>query len=277
MFPWIGIYHSLCLITCASEWWWPSNARWDLLYRPRLNTVKQFKLLKAIKSYSLTVYEEWRNAKSSSFQIQPGGPRFRWQYKAPKCKQQVNKEKASNWVPKQNSPLYWCLNTKINTHPQTVKGASLCSLVRGVIASIRMTSPEKSPGRACTCACVCACMCQKAWIKSSLFIWCDSTQQRLHKDVPTPAPSLTLQGSKTCNRWPRMHSLLLQDMPPWPPNLFNLCNALAPHSPLWLCRGPTVSDTQSPSVTLTFHLHKDRHDRGLAQLPPHFCSCLTCF
>lgn len=117
-----------------------------------------------------------------------------------------------------------------------------------------MTSPEKSINQARVCACVC----QKAWIKSSLFIWCDSTQQRLHKDVPTPAPSLTLQLSKTCHPLPRMHSLILKDGPLWP--LTYSIWTPAPHSPHWLCSGPTFCDVQSPSVTLTFHLHKDRKD-----------------
>lgn len=119
MFPWTGIHRSLCLITLASEWWRPSNACLDLFYRPRLNTIKQFKLLKAIKSFFFLLLcmkgEEMPAA--PNFQIHPGGLRFRWQYEAPECKQRVNSERASDSVQKQYSPLYWCTNTKTNTHP----------------------------------------------------------------------------------------------------------------------------------------------------------------
>ena len=125
-----------------------------------------------------------------------------------------------------------------------------------------MTSPKESISQARLCACFCECMCQKAWIKSAHFM-CHSTQ--------------TKAAQRRADTGPLTHSSALKDVPPLAqnalphsqrqaavaPNLFNLCNTPAPHSLRQLCSGPTVSDAQSPSVTLTFHLHKDRNDMAL--------------
>ena len=125
-----------------------------------------------------------------------------------------------------------------------------------------MTSPEESIGQARVFACACAK--KKKSLneeKTALFICSGSTQQRLHKDVPTPAPPHSLFSSQRhATVGPECTPSFLKNRPPWPLT-YSICAALRPpHSPRWLCRGPTVRDAQSPSVTLTFHLHKDRHD-----------------
>lgn len=158
-----------------------------------------------------------------------------------------------------------------------MKGASLCSAACEITASKRMTSPEKSISQAHLCACVCVCA-KKALNK---YRPSSSGVTQLNKGCTKTCrqrpPSISLKLSKTCHRWPRIHSLILQDELPWPPNLFNLCSTPDPLSPRWLWGGPSVSDTQSPSVTLTFHSHKDKNDTAsLCSLLNSF-GCLVCF
>lgn len=131
-----------------------------------------------------------------------------------------------------------------------------------------MTSPERIISQA-VCVCLCVHVPKSLNRIGPLHLVRLKAQQRLHKDAPTPAPSLALQLSKTCQRRPRMHSLILEDRPLWPLT-YSICAALrplAPHADSGVA--PQFSDAQSPSVTLTFHLHKDRHD--VASL----CSLLT--
>lgn len=127
--------------------------------------------------------------------------------------------------------FYRRTNTKTNTHPWTVKGASLCSLVQGVIASKRMTSSEKSISQARLCACFCASMRQKAWIKivPLHLVRLDSTKAAQRR-ADTRPPHSTLVLSKTCRRWPRMHSLILEDRPLWPLT-YSICAAPRPLTP----------------------------------------------
>lgn len=100
-----------------------------------------------------------------------------------------------------------------------------------------MTSPwEKyQPG---SFVCVCVFLCRDAWIKSTLFIWCNSNPQR-HADSSSLAHSVALKDmppSAQTTLWPLTYSMCAtaQPLTPplWPPHLTDTKKGLTCPHPL---------------------------------------------
>lgn len=108
-----------------------------------------------------------------------------------------------------------------------------------------MTSPQKSISQAHLCACVCVDV---------------PKEQKKNQQSSSGRLQLNKGNTKPCRHHsPPLLTLPLQDMPPlaqnallhsqkqvaMAPNLFNLCNTPASHSPCKLCCSLTVCDAQS--------------------------------
>lgn len=134
-----------------------------------------------------------------------------------------------------------------------MKGASLCSLIQGIIASKRMTSPEKSISQACLCV-------------------------RAPKSLDRTGPlhllrlNSTKAAQQTCRRRPphsllspqryatRMHSLVRKDRPPWPLT-YSICatpRPLTPHADSVVA--PQFLTHKAPWWPSHFTNTKRRHD-----------------
>lgn len=149
------------------------------------------------------------------------------------------------------------------------------ALVHAVIACKCMTSLEKGQPSSFECVQPRVRMCREGRIKVGLLYlvglgWIKATQRRAEPPRPPQTPLFLL--SKTCQCWPQLHSVLLLERR----LTYSICAALWTSEPtlewqqsVW-CSKPTTTT----SVTLSFHLHKDRNDMASPsshlQLP-HFC------
>lgn len=149
------------------------------------------------------------------------------------------------------------------------------ALVHAVIAWKCMTSLEKGQPSSFECVQPRVRMCREGRIKVGLLYlvglgWIKATQRRAEPPRPPQTPLFLL--SKTCQCWPQLHSVLLLERR----LTYSICAALWTSEPtlewqqsVW-CSNPTTTT----SVTLSFHLHKDRNDMASPsshlQLP-HFC------
>lgn len=106
--------------------------------------------------------------------------------------------------------------------------------------------PHRKVSARLICAHVCVWMCQKNRRKiSSLHLVDFNSTKATQSHADTIPPPYSLYLSKTCHRWPRMHFFTLKKQVAMAPNLFNLCNTPASHSPCKLCCSLTVCDAQS--------------------------------
>lgn len=110
-----------------------------------------------------------------------------------------------------------------------------------------MTSPEKSISQAHLCACVCVCVDvpkNRRKISRLHLVEFNSTKAtQSHADTSPPSLTLPLKDMPPLAQNALLHAHKQVAMVP---NLFNLCNTPASHSPCKLCSSLIVSDAQSP-------------------------------
>lgn len=151
-------------------------------------------------------------------------------------------------------------HTDKRTRPWRVKGASPRSLA--LIASERITSPEKSIRPECVQPC------KEVWIKVALLYleglgWINATQRLA--GPPPPFPHIWL--SKTCQCWPRLHSVILKERR----LTYSVCAAV--RTSLW--SDTKAFDAQTPPRDPHISLAQRQEWHGLPLLPSSTASFVS--